>query len=52
MLATLLSNGQPYSFAWPASDIVICEQARTKKRFPVRSKRPRQAIRMITTFSL
>jgi len=38
VLATLLSTGQPYSIAWPAPDIVICEHARTKIAQPTHDK--------------
>jgi len=38
VLATLLSNGQSYSIAWPAPDIVVCEQARTLIAQPTHDK--------------
>jgi len=38
VLATVLSTGQPYSVAWPAPDIVICERARSKVLMPTRSE--------------
>src|SRR5262245_28849369 len=34
VLATLLSDGQLYSIAWPAPDIAICERALAKMAQP------------------
>jgi len=38
LVLTALNWGQPVTSAWPAPDIVICEQARTKIAQPTHDK--------------